>query len=475
MSTTPELLRRLRWNDIYRETELYKAALRVYTKPLFQWRKALSTSTDGKTLYDLAAHGLRNLDSLHYSLKRRTFEFRAAVALRYNFNGRHRTLYIAPWEERIVDFMLYRLLNRRLNRWFSSSSYAYRDHSYGLDRCQMRIAAVLRSAKGSIYVVKRDVADYFGSVNHELLLGKLADLVDAEDYLFHLLRERVRFRYEDHGRTRLATMGIPFGTAVACLFANVFLTELDREIESVPRVTYFRYADDILLLSESLEAAECAAQRLDSALSALQLRWKPSHMQNLVIAADRQAQGSFVPAPSFRYLGLLFRAGGEVGLSRDKLRKIQNLFRFAFRRSRRRWKKIADPHARAQALVELSRETIEKGVRNVAIIDYYLKHVNDELQLRLLDRWLAQEILSAVFGGHKRGHFRRISFHELRVMGLPSLLHRRRLIRRKCIENSFLIWQKEKAVRAFRGTVARLPQTAAAFSPIPEAAASARR
>lgn len=33
--------RLLRWRDIYREAELYKAAVRVYTKPLFLWRKAL--------------------------------------------------------------------------------------------------------------------------------------------------------------------------------------------------------------------------------------------------------------------------------------------------------------------------------------------------------------------------------------------------------------------------------------------------
>ena len=34
-----------------------------------------------------------------------------------------------------------------------------------------------------------------------------------------------------------------------------------------------------------------------------------------------------------RHLGLLFRASGQVALSRDKCRKIENLFRFAFRRT----------------------------------------------------------------------------------------------------------------------------------------------
>src|SRR5262245_15814617 len=71
-----QIPRRLRWKDLYLEAELYRAALRVYTKPLFHWRKALSTSTDGKTLYDFAARGLRNLDALHASLERKSFEFR---------------------------------------------------------------------------------------------------------------------------------------------------------------------------------------------------------------------------------------------------------------------------------------------------------------------------------------------------------------------------------------------------------------
>ena len=58
-------------------------------------------------------------------------------------------------------------------------------------------------------------------------------------------------------------------------------------------------------------------------------------------------------------------------------------------------------------------EVVARGVRNVAILDYYLKHVNDERQLRLLDRWLAETVLGAAFGGHKKGHFRKISFQQL--------------------------------------------------------------
>ncbi len=467
--------RLIRWRDVYREAELYKAAVRVYTKPLFLWRKALNVSTDGRTLYDLAARGLNGLGTIHRQLQNEQFQFRPSVGLKYNFNGKRRTLFIPPWEERIVDLLIYRLLNRRLHHWFSTSSYAYRDHTFGLDGCQSRIAAVLRCANGPIYAVKRDVSDYFPSVNHEILLRQIAEHIDPNDYLFQLLTERVRFTYQDETGSHRATIGIPFGCASACLFANLYLTDVDRAIESIPEVHYFRYADDLLVLSASHEGATAAADRLHIGLADLALSTKASHEQNLVLSTKlREFDGRFHPIRALRHLGLQFECDGGVSLSRDKQRKIRNLFRFAFRRSRRRWSKIHDARERARTLAGIAAETIERGVRNVAILDYYLRHVTDTSQLRMLDRWLAEEILSLVFGGHKKSHFAKISFEQLRKFGLPSLVHRHRLIRHRKIDSPFFIWQQQQIDRAFKGTVAsrkRAKCVMSDFSPSPEAAA----
>ena len=490
-----EQKRRLRWDDIYSEAELYKSALRVYTKPLFAWRKALCTSTDGRTLYDLARQGVPRLDALHRSLRQRSFQFRPALALHYNFDGKPRTIYLSPWEERIVDLLLYRSMARKLHSWFSPRAFAYRARGFTLDRCQSEIARVLRKASGPLYAVKRDIADYFASVDHELLLAKLSELVGERDYLFEVLEQRVRFAYLDAGEEHKAERGIPFGAAIACLFANVFLTELDRKMEAIGAISYYRYSDDILILADGRAATDRAREALESTVGELRLSLKPSHSLDLVLrdeeagrraglngslpqqARARLAGGhvetrSYTSARDFRHLGLLFRADGEVALSRDKLRKIENLFRFAFRRSQKRWLKLRDPLERAAALASIASQTVEDGVRNVAIVDYYLKHVTDERQLRLLDRWLAEEVLSRIFGGHRKGHFRRISYEQLRELGLPSLVHRRRLILSGRRESPFFIWQQEQHARAFRGTVARPRRAGAlAFSPIPKAAA----
>jgi len=467
---------RLRWREVYGEAELYKAAVRLYTKPLF-------ASTDQRDLYDFARGGLRNLETLHRALARESFSYRPAMALHREFHGKARTLYIYPWEERLVDLLLYRLLSGRLQNWFSPSSYAYRLRGFGLDRCQRRIAKRLREADAPLFVAKRDIANYFPSIDHELLRAQLQELLEPDDYFARVLEERVRFPYEEDGLTVRAERGIAFGTAVASFFANVYLTPLDRRLDAIPGLHYFRYADDLLLLARERDTMNTAIAEFDAALKELRLESKATHEQNWLLAreprtiqaTDGSAADGFQAAARIRHLGLEFCADGGVRLSRDKCRKICNVFRFAFRRKRAKLARIGDPRKRAEFAIRVAQRVLERSVRNVALIDYYLKHVNDEAQLRLLDRWLAEEVLSLAFGGgHRQAYFRRLPYRSLRAMGLPSLVHRRRQIRHGQIAAPFFVWKSYQTQKSSRETAVKLrPQhaAAAAFSPSPEAVA----
>lgn len=473
ISAQPSARPKLHWRDIYREAELYKAAVRIYTKPLFSWRKALFASTDKRDLYDFARSGLHNLAEIHRALKSESYSFRPCVALRRNFRGKRRTLYIYPWEERLVDLLLYRLLSARLQNWLSPNCYAYRLRGFGLDRCQRRIAKLLSGAENPLYTVKRDISNYFPSVDHELLLAQLAELVEPEDYLFRLLEERVRFPYEEQGQAMHARQGIAFGTPVACFFANVYLTPLDRRLDALSKLRYFRYADDLLMLSPDRKTIERAIAHFDESLGELKLQSKTSHEENLLLSRCGASETKFMSSSRIRHLGLEFCADGEVRLSRDKCRKICNIFRYAFRRKRAKLARIHDPGKRAEFAIGTAKLALEQSVRNVAIVDYYLKHVSDEEQLRLLDRWLAEEVLSLAFGGgHRKSHFRSLPFRSLRAMGLPSLVHRRRQIRHGQVAAPFFVWKSYQTQKSSRETaVRRRPQTAgaAAFSPSSEA------
>jgi hypothetical protein len=475
----------LRWRDLYREAELYKSALALYSKPLFTWRKALFTSTDNHDLYDFARHGLCNLSAIHKMLERESFVFRPGLALHRNFRGKARTLYIYPWEERLVDLLLYRLLTARFDSHFSHHSYAYRLRGYGLDHCQRKIARILTTSRAPLFAVKRDVANYFPSIDHDLLRAQLAERIDSSDYLFQLLEQRIQFSYQDEGRGVLchATQGIAFGTPIASFLANLHLTPLDCQIETIPGIHYFRYADDLLFLSEYRGAICQAIDSFDSSLRALALRSKSTHERNLVLAMAgaviANADG-FEPSVRLHHLGLEFQAGGGIRLSRDKFRKIRNVFRVAFRRKRAKLRRIREPRKRAEFLVRTAQHALAQSIRNVALVDYYLKHVTDETQLGLLDRWIAEEVLALALGnGHKKSHFRQLPFRALRAMGLPSLVHRRRQIQHGQIAAPFFVWKRYQTQKSSRETAARLPvaqpflavRAGAAFSPSPEAAA----
>lgn len=443
----PASVRRARFRSCYNELELHRTVLKTYTKPLFAWRKALARSHDGRTLYDFARRTPQNLERLHALLARGEFHFREGLELRYNFNGRIRTIHLFPWEERIVDLLLYRMLNRRFHGVLSPHAYAYRHRGLGVDVCQRRIARRLADATGPVYFLKRDVADYFPSIDHEILSAAVSEWIEPGDYLHALVSERIRFRVRDGDAVRTAERGIPFGSAIACFFANLFLTPLDRALGTVPGLAYFRYADDLLAFSSDREAVLEARRRFDAILGALRLRSNPDHEHDFAFLDAGADDGQFERATKFRHLGLEFRVSGEIGLSRDKGRKIRNLFRFAFRRARRKFRAADGPEGRARVAVDIARDIVENGFRSVALIDYYLKHVSDEEQLRLLDRWLAEEVLSRAFGnGHRKGNFGKLPFARLREMGLPSLRHRRRLLRHGQLQSSFFILRTERLI-----------------------------
>ena len=453
----PSTHRKATFAQVYSELALHQAVIRAYSKPLFTWRKALGMSHDGRTLYDFARHSLKNIHKLHQQLESGTFQFRPGIALHYNFNGKHRTINLFPWEERIVDLLLYRVLTHYFHGVFEPSCHAYRMGGFGVDQCQRSLNARLRQMRQSsrsIYFVKRDVQNYFPSLDHDQLLAMLAEWVEPDDILFKLLRQRIEFEIKTGDRVATNQCGVAFGTAIACFFANLYLTPLDRRLASVPGLRYYRYADDLLAFSGDRATTAHAAEIIGESFESLRLRSKPKHHRNFYFPAEAdcsQVDEHFEPCEKFRHLGLEFRADGGVGLSRDKSRKIQNLFRFAWRRYAHKLGKLRSPKGRARKAIEVAKDVLEHGYRSIAIIDYYLKHVDDEEQLRRLDRWLAEAVLAIAFdNGHKKGNFKKMPFAKLRAMGLPSLRHRRRLLRHGHLESSFFTLRTEKLIEQKR-------------------------
>ncbi len=415
------------FGQVFTESGLLKSALNLANIVCYQRSKGLTRGTDEKTYWEFA----KDLDSVlrHLYLDRYKFSFGPMLLVKRRLKNRIRDVYISNWSDRVVEVMLNNSINSRLRYYYHPSSYAYRPDRVGIDQCQHSLA---RNIKKMIYVVRRDIKNYFYTIDHEILLDKVRALVDER--LFEVLSQRIKYTYVYEGTTSIQTLGIPFGSSVAGILANIYLTDLDRAMSKL-NITYYRYADDIIFGSSDKQSTVEAGQYFDQAISDLKLSLsvKKCSQVSLVYGED-----DFIKVNSLKFLGIEFNKT-HVRLPIEKRRKIINFFKYAINRCVDRTKKISDINERLCRIIKVCQDVLEERIRSVAIIDYYLNHVNDEEQLKSMDRQLAEMVISAALRKKfKKSHFSIIGYDKLRKLGLESLLHRSRRLRHGDLKIPFI-------------------------------------
>jgi hypothetical protein len=403
-------------SDCLKATSIDRAAIFVATKVAFDRNRGYTRSLNGENFWQFARQFDHTLDKIQRDILSESYVFspyKERIRVR---SGKERKIYISEWDDKIVERWLATALNCNLKSWLSDNSYAYRSGTLGVNRCQNKAIQAVRKCQ---FFVKRDITKFFYSIDHEFLFAQLYELLSPE--LIKLLQNRIKFAYgSTSSDIQTATIGLPFGSPLACVLANIHLTHIDR-LMKIPNIHYFRYADDFLLASEDAQLLLDTSRVLDDEIQKLGLTFKPSHTEN--IAFD-QADG-FEFVKRFKFLGLEFLSSKTVKLPIEKQRKIINLFKRSLYANRY---KIMHAEDRVIAAIEAANQVISKRIRSVAIVDYYLKHTTDEHQLRNMDRIITELVISAALNKpFRKKDFRRVPYKRLRKLGLVSLLHRHRL------------------------------------------------
>lgn len=406
------------------------SALTFINKIAFNPRKGY-TSANNETFWDFAGKLKRNITKIIDQIHSHTYKYDPCLKKTRIVHGRERDLYISTWSDKIVERWLNDCLNLLLNKWFSKNSYAYRINALGLDSCQTKIVHALTT---NDYIIKRDISSYFYTINHDILISQIKNLIDPTDFLYELLLNRINFLYHTGNNNVLtATIGIPFGSSLACTLSNIHLTPLDKKMAEMP-INYFRYADDFLITANDPNIAIIAAETLDNELTSLKLTSKKTHQFNISFKNHHQ----FKTVNKFKHLGLEYTSDKIIRLPVEKQRKILNFYKNEMERIKPRLSRLPIQD-RLNIAVKEANNIIIKRIRAVAIIDYYLKHVTDDIQLKLLDLEIATIIISTILNKKFRYHdFSKISFKSLRNAGLISLRHRQKLHRHGHLKVSFL-------------------------------------
>jgi retron-type reverse transcriptase len=421
---------------------LEHAALDVINKLVFHPRKAYTTSSDGKTYFEFGSRLMGRFHKLKKTLLKRDYRFKPSKLVRKRTKlSKIRDIYLSCWDDKIVETWLNDTLNRLLSEWFSKHAYAYRIDDLGLDSCQDKIIKISQFAK---FFVKRDIKQYFYSIDHEILLRQLAEVLQKDDFIYELVRQRVQFKYVDlDGTIKPATIGIPFGSPLACTLSNIHLTALDKEMTQF-KVHYFRYADDVLIAGTDPDEVLRAAAFFDKSVVDLKLALKESHALQLSFIEHP----GFTKVSRFTHLGLELMADGRVKFGLGKQRKIMNFFRKELNIHKRKLRATPSLDERLRIAVLAVNSMIDNRIRSAAIVDYYLKHVTFEEQLKNIDRLVAEMVISHVLDKpFRKSDFRTVPFKKLREMGLQSLLHRSRLHHHGHLHVSFLSMHNELVAR----------------------------
>jgi RNA-directed DNA polymerase len=361
------------------ERENLKAALRRVR------RNKGGPGIDGMTVEQLSGHLKEHWPAIRAQLLSGTYRPRAVRRVEIpKPDGGQRKLGIPTVLDRFIQQAVLQVLQRDWDSTFSDSSYGFRPHRsahQAVARAQAHIAAGFR------WVVDIDLEKFFDRVNHDRLMGRVAQRI-ADRRLLTLLRAYRNAGVMEHGLISPTDEGTPQGGPLSPLLSNLVLDDLDRELTR-RGLRFVRYADDCNIYVSS----ERAGHRVMNSISAFITR-------RLKLTVN-QAKSAVARPVARKFLGFSFTAG-----QRPKRRVAP--------------KALARFKARIRGLTQRTRgvslsQMVEDLATYVTGWRGYFGYCETRSVLVDLDSWLHRRLRCVVWKQWKRGSRR---FAELRRLGI---------------------------------------------------------
>ena len=224
-------------------------------------------------------------------------------------NGDKRPLGIPCVADRVIQQAIAQVIGPIFESHFSDYSYGFRP-GRNAHQAVKRVRDYFRS--GYRWVVDIDLAAFFDSVNHDVLMRLLARRI-RDKRVLKLIGRYLRAGVMVDGVKQPTPLGVPQGGPLSPLLANIVLHELDEYLEHQDR-HFARYADDFVVCVRSTSAAQRVKARVTRFL---EKRLK------LSINADKSR---VVPSKELEFLGFCFR-GTKIVWSDKALHRFKHRVR----------------------------------------------------------------------------------------------------------------------------------------------------
>lgn len=183
-------------------------------------------------------------------------------------DGTKRGLAIPSVKDRVVHTALAMVLYSVFVDRFGEACFAYVPGKSAQDAVE-RIWTKAR--EGKVWVVETDIKSFFDTIGRKRVSDKLAVRI-ADGSLLRLVSAVMRSGVlgESTGEDEA---GIPQGSPLSPLLANIYLADFDRQVGE--RWALTRYSDDLVVQCATEEEAEAAQKEVEAALAKEGLSMKP--------------------------------------------------------------------------------------------------------------------------------------------------------------------------------------------------------
>jgi group II intron reverse transcriptase/maturase len=149
-------------------------------------------------------------------------------------NGKMRPLGMPTWSDKLVAEVVRLLLDAYYDVQFSDRSHGFRPGR----GCHTALTEIQRTWTGTKWFIEGDISDYFGSMDHDLLLARLREKIHDERFL-GLIRNMLRAGYLEDWRWNATLSGCPQGGIASPVLSNIYLDMFDQFVEQqlIPEYT----------------------------------------------------------------------------------------------------------------------------------------------------------------------------------------------------------------------------------------------
>jgi len=179
-----------------------------------------------------------NIRRLHQSLKNKTYRTSEYTTFPV-FEPKERLIFRLPYyPDRIVHHAVMNVMEPIFVSVFTADTFSC-IKKRGIHAAARAVRTTLRDQTGTQYCLKLDVRKFYPNVDHKILKVLLRKKIKDQDLLW-LLDSIID-----------SAEGLPIGNYLSQYLANYYLTYFDHWIKEEKKVRYyFRYADDLVILSD---------------------------------------------------------------------------------------------------------------------------------------------------------------------------------------------------------------------------------